>query len=71
VLVRPDADCHAARLDLAALLRERFGIDHTTLQVDHSAGGALLDIQAAPGGASVRGAVSPPESDHGSGPPEP
>ena len=47
VLVRPDADCHAARLRLSALLAERFEIDHTTLQVDHEAG-ELLEIQPAP-----------------------
>ena len=35
VLVASDADCHAARRDLEAMLVERFGIDHTTLQVDH------------------------------------
>jgi len=35
VLVRPDDDCHARRRELTALLRERFGIEHATLQVDH------------------------------------
>jgi cobalt-zinc-cadmium efflux system protein len=35
VLVGPDQDCHEARRDIAELLRERFHIDHTTLQVDH------------------------------------
>jgi cobalt-zinc-cadmium efflux system protein len=36
VLVENDhADCHGARRELAALLRERFQIDHVTLQVDH------------------------------------
>ena len=35
VLVRAQADCHAARRELEALLHERFGLDHTTLQVDH------------------------------------
>ena len=35
VLVRPGADCHRIRLELEAMLRERFGIDHTTLQVEH------------------------------------
>ena len=51
VLVAPEADCHAARADLAKLLREHFGIDHTTLQVDHSAAQALLEIAPPPGGA--------------------
>jgi len=36
VLVRPDADCHAVRRELEHTLAERFGIDHTTLQVDHA-----------------------------------
>jgi cobalt-zinc-cadmium efflux system protein len=44
VLVAADCDCHAARRAMEALLRERFGLDHTTLQVDH-AGGELLAIE--------------------------
>lgn len=36
VLVEPDADCHAARRRLEQLLAERFGISHTTLQVEHA-----------------------------------
>lgn len=35
VLVDPGADCHAVRRELELLLRERFGIEHTTLQVEH------------------------------------
>jgi cobalt-zinc-cadmium efflux system protein len=37
VLVEPGADCHAIRLDLAKLLDERFGLSHSTLQVEHAA----------------------------------
>ena len=37
VLVSPGVDCHAARRRLEHLLRERFGLRHTTLQVDHVA----------------------------------
>ena len=37
VLVSPDADCHAARRRLEHQLQERFGLRHTTLQVDHVA----------------------------------
>ena len=44
VLVDPAADCHGIRRELEALLRERFGIDHTTLQVDHAQAGRLLQI---------------------------
>jgi cobalt-zinc-cadmium efflux system protein len=36
VLVAPDADCHAARRRLERTLAERFGLSHTTLQVDHA-----------------------------------
>jgi len=36
VLVDPGADCHAIRADLAAMLRERYGLGHSTLQVEHA-----------------------------------
>jgi cobalt-zinc-cadmium efflux system protein len=36
VLVQPDADCHAARRRLEQTLADRFGVTHTTLQVDHA-----------------------------------
>jgi cobalt-zinc-cadmium efflux system protein len=35
VLVQPGADCHAIRRRLERMLDERFGLEHTTLQVDH------------------------------------
>jgi cobalt-zinc-cadmium efflux system protein len=38
VLVGSDCDCHAVRRRIEALLGERFGLDHTTLQVDHAHG---------------------------------
>jgi cobalt-zinc-cadmium efflux system protein len=44
VLVRAEADCHQARFHLAHLLAERFGIEHSTLQVEHEARGELLQI---------------------------
>jgi cobalt-zinc-cadmium efflux system protein len=47
VLVRPPADCHGVRRDLECLLAERFGLDHTTLQVDH-APDELLTISREP-----------------------
>ena len=37
ILVSPDTDCHGARRRLEQLLAERFGLRHTTLQVDHVA----------------------------------
>jgi cobalt-zinc-cadmium efflux system protein len=36
VLVEPGADCHGIRRELEELLRARFGLEHTTLQVDHA-----------------------------------
>ena len=57
VLVAADSDCHAARRDMEALLHERFGLEHTTLQVDHS--GGLLEI--APPGMQSR-AIRPARS---------
>ena len=36
VLCLPDADCHAVRRQIEAMLHERFGLEHTTLQVDHA-----------------------------------
>ena len=36
VIVEPGADCHEIRRELERLLRERFGLEHTTLQVDHA-----------------------------------
>ena len=41
VLVDPGADCHAARRRLERLVAERFGVTHTTLQVDHAQAGRL------------------------------
>jgi cobalt-zinc-cadmium efflux system protein len=43
VLVDRGADCHALRLELERVLHERFGLDHTTLQVEHAQG--LLEIR--------------------------
>jgi cobalt-zinc-cadmium efflux system protein len=37
VLVGRQEDCHGIRRELEALLAERYGIDHTTLQVEHTA----------------------------------
>lgn len=48
VLVEPGADCHRIRLELERLLRERFGLEHTTLQVDHVGVGTGLAIDRFP-----------------------
>jgi cobalt-zinc-cadmium efflux system protein len=44
VLVRPGDDCHGIRRALERTLHDRFGIEHTTLQVDHQAASRLLAI---------------------------
>jgi cobalt-zinc-cadmium efflux system protein len=43
VLVGAECDCHATRREIEAMLHERFALEHTTLQVDHT-GGELLAI---------------------------
>jgi cobalt-zinc-cadmium efflux system protein len=57
VLVAQDQDCHDARRGLEAVLRERFGLSHTTLQVDHEVS-RLLEIEPRaarpPGGSASR-----------------
>jgi len=48
VMVEPGADCHAIRRELEEEVRAKFGIDHTTLQVDHaSEPPGLIQIQRA------------------------
>jgi cobalt-zinc-cadmium efflux system protein len=46
VVVGATEDCHERRAQLDALLHERFGIDHATLQVEHEQG--LLTIEPRP-----------------------
>lgn len=56
VLVAPGDDCHARRRELETMLHDSFGINHTTLQVDHEADGeALLQIDSS----RAAGASSP------------
>jgi cobalt-zinc-cadmium efflux system protein len=45
VLVDPGADCHRIRFELERMLHERFGIDHTTLQVEHVGVASGLEIE--------------------------
>jgi cobalt-zinc-cadmium efflux system protein len=45
VLVAPGDDCHRIRRELQNELGERYGIRHTTLQVDHERAEQLLDIE--------------------------
>ena len=48
VLVHPGDDCHTIRRELEIVLRDRFGIEHTTLQIDHSEDDRLLTIATTP-----------------------
>jgi len=54
VLVGDRTDCHDVRRSLERLLHDEFGIDHTTLQVDHE-GGELLEIEVGPDRPMTRG----------------
>jgi cobalt-zinc-cadmium efflux system protein len=49
VLVGDETDCHDVRRALESLLHDEFGIEHTTLQVEHE-GGELLEIEVSPRG---------------------
>jgi cobalt-zinc-cadmium efflux system protein len=49
VVVRAGDDCHERRRELQRIISERFGISHTTLQVDHEAAEqGPLQIEVAP-----------------------
>jgi cobalt-zinc-cadmium efflux system protein len=45
VLVRPGEDCHGRRRELERLLEAEFGIEHTTLQVDHAGDVGLVEME--------------------------
>jgi cobalt-zinc-cadmium efflux system protein len=45
VMVAPGDDCHTRRRELDRLVHDRFGIEHTTLQVDHAPREQLLEIE--------------------------
>ena len=47
VLVREGDDCHGIRRATEHMLRERFAITHTTLQVDHEHTPGLITISPA------------------------
>jgi cobalt-zinc-cadmium efflux system protein len=46
VLVERGDDCHARRRELEDILRREYGIEHTTLQVDHVAAPRVVSIQS-------------------------
>jgi cobalt-zinc-cadmium efflux system protein len=62
VLVDAGADCHGLRRELEAMLAARFGLDHSTLQVEHASGPLQLGpssprrspLSAAPPGTARR-----------------
>jgi cobalt-zinc-cadmium efflux system protein len=45
LIVSRDADCHEARWRAARLLADRYGVEHSTLQVEHESGDELLQIE--------------------------
>jgi cobalt-zinc-cadmium efflux system protein len=49
VLVQPNADCHRIRVELEQMLHERFGVEHSTLQVEHVAEPSGLQIRRSAG----------------------
>ena len=48
VLVGRGEDCHGLRREIERVLGTQFGIGHTTLQVDHDASEALIELQRPP-----------------------
>jgi cobalt-zinc-cadmium efflux system protein len=60
VMVPSGADCHGKRRELQELLREEFGIEHTTLQVEHEPATRLVDIDE-------QRTSTPPAADAGGG----
>jgi cobalt-zinc-cadmium efflux system protein len=59
VVVPPEDDCHLRRRELQNILHERFGIHHTTLQVDHESWQPLVQIERRPS-EPARPAAAPP-----------
>jgi cobalt-zinc-cadmium efflux system protein len=45
LIVGRDTDCHQARWSAARLLADRFGVEHSTLQVEHEQEDELLEIE--------------------------
>jgi cobalt-zinc-cadmium efflux system protein len=62
VVVGRDCDCHQTRLALQGILRDRFAIAHTTLQMDHEGGDLVqLEVRCDEGLAPIRaGAAADP-----------
>jgi cobalt-zinc-cadmium efflux system protein len=45
IIVGRETDCHQARWRAARLLEDRFGVEHSTLQVEHESDDELLQIE--------------------------
>jgi cobalt-zinc-cadmium efflux system protein len=41
-----DVDCHRTRMEIERMLHERFGLEHTTLQVDHARRPGLVSLRS-------------------------
>jgi cobalt-zinc-cadmium efflux system protein len=41
-----DSDCHRIRMEIEQMLHERFGLEHTTLQVDHARRAGLVSLRS-------------------------
>jgi cobalt-zinc-cadmium efflux system protein len=60
VVVHSGDDCHERRRQLQRLVSEEFGIDHTTLQVDHEAGPQAplqIEVRAGQTGSAAPGRI--------------
>jgi cobalt-zinc-cadmium efflux system protein len=60
VVVHSGDDCHERRRQLQQVVSERFGIDHTTLQVDHEAGPQAplqIELRAGQTGSATPGRI--------------
>jgi cobalt-zinc-cadmium efflux system protein len=60
VVVHSGDDCHERRRQLQQFVSERFGIDHTTLQVDHEAGPQAplqIELRAGQTGSAAPGRI--------------
>lgn len=69
VLVQPSVDCHHVRERLERVLHEEYGLEHTTLQLDHADSAEDVDGHCTePHGAVFRDAAAEELPDHRPGP---
>ncbi|MBP2705539.1 cation transporter [Microbispora sp. RL4-1S] len=71
ILVAPGADCHAVREAAQRLVRDEYGIEHTTLQVDHAPPDLLAIGRPAPHCADAHGPAHTPDRVDGEQPAAP